>query len=117
MQLVGPTQKGTVLESWSDTTLTVIPRTTINDGRAYLAAKATDNGDGTWHYEYALYNLDMDRSVGSFSVPVAPATSVTNIDFHAVKSQDEEGFSNDPWIITRTADFIVWETESFAANP
>ena len=27
-----------------------------HDGRFHLGYRVTDNGDGTWHYEYALYN-------------------------------------------------------------
>ena len=112
----GGATSGPLLDAWLNTTRTVLPPVPETDGRCYLAAKATDNGDGTWHYEYALYNLDMDRAVGSFSIPVADATEVTGVGFHAVRSHDED-YSNEPWTATRTMDGLVWSTTPFDVNP
>ncbi|MCZ6792562.1 MAG: hypothetical protein O7J95_02985, partial [Planctomycetota bacterium] len=106
---------GPALDAWPDARRTVIPEEPMNDGRCYLAAKATDNGDGTWHYEYALFNLDMDRGVQSFSIPVVPTTRVTNIGFHAVNSHDEN-FHNQPWSSERTALGLLWSTDPFVLN-
>lgn len=86
----------------------VVERTTI-DGRCVLGAKATDNGNGTWHYEYALLNVDMNRKAKSFRVPIRPGTAITNVDFHAVLSHDEP-YSNTPWTPTVGPDSIMWET-------
>lgn len=85
------------------------------DGRCDLRAKATDNGDGTWHYEYAILNIDMNRKARSFTVPIDPSNSITNIGFHAVKSHDES-FTNDRWSNAILSDCpvgdrcIKWET-------
>jgi hypothetical protein len=35
-----------------------------------LGAKATPLGNGTWHYEYAVQNLNSHRSIASFSIPI-----------------------------------------------
>jgi thiosulfate dehydrogenase len=82
------------------------------DGRCLLAAKATDLGDGTWHYEYALLNIDMDRKVDSFSIPITPFTAVTNIGFHGAMRHEEEpaGFTDDPWSATVADGAITWTT-------
>jgi thiosulfate dehydrogenase len=82
------------------------------DGRCVLAAKVTDLGGGQWHYEYALLNVDMDRKVGAFSIPVTPGTIITNIGFHAVEHHDEgvAGYSNDPWTATVAGGAITWST-------
>ena len=82
------------------------------DGRCVLGAKATDLGDDTWHYEYALLNIDMDRAVGSFSIPVTPGTIVTNVGFHAVEHHNEEeaGYSNDPWSWEESDGALTWST-------
>ncbi len=79
------------------------------DGRCVLSAKATDLGGGTWHYEYALFNIDMDRKVGSFSIPVPAGVTVTNIGFHGVESHDEP-YSNDPWVAEIAGRTITWVT-------
>ncbi len=62
--------------------------------RYWVGAKATDNGNGTWHYEYAVFNLNSDRAGGSFAVPVAPGTSVTNIGFHGIFAHSGEPYPN-----------------------
>ncbi len=74
------------------------------DGRCILAGKATDLADGFWKYEYALLNVDMDRQVGSFSVPLASSAVVRNIGFHAAPHHDEAvnepggtPIDNSPW--------------------
>lgn len=101
---------GTVLWDWFGGTFTILPEgPPVGDGRAYLKTKVTDNGDGTWHYEYALFNLDIARAIGTFRVPVWPNVEVTNIGFHAVRSVDE-GFDNEPWDVSRTDEHIVWAT-------
>jgi hypothetical protein len=82
------------------------------DGRCMLGAKATDLGDGTWHYEYALMNIDLDRKVGAFSIPAIPDINVTNIGFHAVEHHEEEeaGYSNDAWSAEMDDGAITWST-------
>jgi hypothetical protein len=91
------------------------------DGRCVLAAKATDIGGGLWHYEYALQNVDMDRQVGSFSIPIPPAATVTNVGFHAVEHHDEAfntadpdqvPIDNAPWDWEVTSDAVTWSTDS-----
>ncbi len=81
-----------------------------------MAAKAIDNRDGTWRYEYAVYNHDLDRAVGSFSVPLGPGTIVSNTGFVAVESHDEP-FSNDAWLTMIDPDQVAWATEPFTHNP
>jgi len=84
------------------------------DGRCILAAKATDLGGGMWHYEYALLNVDMDREVRSFSIPVPPGTITENIGFHAVRHHDEPDYSNDPWTVSQADNTCTWSTEDNA---
>lgn len=88
------------------------------DGRCMLAAKATELLDGWWHYDYALYNLDMDRQVGSFKVPLTPGAPIENIGFHASEHQmeplnaiDGVPIDNEPWTATLDDDgYIIWST-------
>ena len=55
------------------------------DGRFVIGYRVTDNGNGTWHYEYAVYNLNSDRAGGSFSIPVPAGVTLSNIGFKAPK--------------------------------
>lgn len=104
-----PPTLGPALDAWEGATQTVIPQEPVGDGRCLLAAATRSNGDGTWRYEYALYNHDLDREVGSFTVSIAPSTTVSNVGFHAVPSYGE-GHSNDPWEWERDGDSVTWST-------
>ncbi len=79
------------------------------DGRGVVASKATDLGGGQWHYEYAILNVDLDRKVGSYSVPLPEGVTVTNVGFHAVESHDEP-YSNTLWSDNVTTDAVTWTT-------
>ena len=81
--------------------------------RFWVASKATDNGDGTWHYEYAVQNLNSDRSGGRFSVPIGPNVTVSNIGFHGVFAHSGEPFPNtatnpDHWPAVATSTAVTW---------
>ncbi len=110
------TVTGPAIMAWPGATVSIIPEDPADDGRVFVAAKAIDNRDGTWRYEYAVYNLDLDRAVRSFSIPLDPATTVNNTGFAAVESHDEP-FSNDPWPATIDPDQVTWATEPFDQNP
>ena len=62
--------------------------------RFWVAGKATDNGNGTWHYEYNVYNHNADRNGGSFSVPIPAGVGVANIGFHGVFAHSGEPYPN-----------------------
>lgn len=107
---------GPAIEAWAGALRTVIPEAPVDDGRVILAVQVTDNGNGTWHYEYALYNHDLDRAVGSLSLPLSPSVHLTNLGFRAVESHDEP-YTNDPWQWTVTPANVTWATEPYDVNP
>ena len=113
---VGATTNGAAILGWAGTNHAIVPVSPTLDGRCILGWRASDLGNGTWHYEYALFNLDMDRGVESFRLPVAASVSLTNIGFHAVESS-EEGYSNAAWTVTRDTTGISWATQPYAQNP
>ncbi len=63
-------------------------------GRFIVGAKVTNNGNGTWTYEYAVYNHNADRAGGSFTVPLPPSAIVTNVGFHGVFCHSGEPYEN-----------------------
>ena len=96
-----------------------------NDGIWFMGYKVTNPSTGVWHYEYALYNQNLDRSIQSFSVPIGPGVTISNIGFHAPRqepgwandgTQGNTGFSSTPWNVTQDASSITWNTETFAQN-
>ncbi len=92
-----------------------------HDGRFRLGYRVTDNGDGTWHYEYALYNMNSHRSAQSFSVPVGPGAVITNAGFHDVDhhSGDGEGgvtYDGTDWSFAAGGAQATWSTQTYAEN-
>ncbi|MBT8484617.1 MAG: hypothetical protein HKO59_01760 [Phycisphaerales bacterium] len=88
----------------------------MTDARYIVANNVTDNGDGTWDYEYAVYNMNSHRSVGAFSVPMAPGVNVTDIEFHDVNYHSGEAWDSTDWAVQVGADAITWQTEPYSDN-
>jgi len=87
-----------------------------NDGRFWVASKATSLGGGMWHYEYAVENLTSDRCAGAFSVPIPPGATITNVGFHDVDYHSGEPYSATDWPAVIGPTSITWATDSYAAN-
>ncbi len=121
MSITGVTRRGEpAIFAWkeADPTVRLAGMDLPGDGRFWLGHTATSNGDGTWHFEYALYNLNSDRSGGSFTVPIPSGTVITNADVRIVPYHSGEIYTNAPWTITTTATSITFSApETFAQNP
>ncbi len=106
--------------AWQAIDPTVQVQNIDTDGRLILAWKVTETTPGTWHYEYALQNLNSDRSVRAFSLPVGGAM-LTNLGFHDVDYHSGDGIGNvttlgTDWAVTNTAGTLAWATDTFAVN-
>lgn len=92
------------------------------EGLLILGSKATDLNNGTHHYEYAVYNMNSDRSVRTFSVPIPAGLSVTNAGFHDTTYRGNDGqgggapFSGTDWTFTNTGTTLEWSTSTFAQS-
>ncbi len=96
-----------------------------NDGIWFMGYKVSNPTTGVWHYEYALYNQNLDRGIQSFSVPLAPGVNISNIGFHAPRQEpgwandgtfNNQGYSSMPWTVMQDGSSITWNTETFAQN-
>jgi len=113
--------------AWANSSATVnqIQPDPGNDGIWFMGYKVTNPTTGVWHYEYALYNENLDRGIQSFSVPLSPGVNVTNIGFQAPPQEpgwsydgtfNNQGYSSNPWTVTQTANTLTWNCETFAEN-
>lgn len=85
-----------------------------NDGRIVVGSRATDLGDGTWAYEYAIENVNSHRSVRLFSVPVGSA-SLPSVSFRDVSYHSGEPYDGTDWTITQGSN-VQWATQTYAEN-
>jgi hypothetical protein len=131
---VGGTVRMTpAINAWPGATIQTIEPAPGVDGRAFLAYKVTGPVAGLYHYEYAIYNQNLDRGIQSFSVPrlLVPAASGAElgeqgIEFHAPPqhpgfandgTQGDAGFSSAEWTFNSSAASLTWNSETFAQNP
>ena len=112
--------------AWTGATSSTIEPEPGVDGRAFVVWKVTGPVAGIWHYEYAIHNQNLDRSVQSFSVPLGCGIFVSNTGFHAPPNHPgfpndgtvgSAGFSNAVWSPNQIPESLTWNTETFAQNP
>ena len=110
-------------DAWTgSTSVTVEPEPGV-DGRAFVVYKVTNPSAGVWHYEYAIHNQNLDRSIQSFSVPLGTGVNISNIGFHAPPNHPgfpndgtvgNTGFSNAPWIPNQMPSALTWNCETLS---
>ncbi len=107
------------LQAWADNDASVLLQSADieHDGRYQLACKVTNNGNGTWHYEYAMYNMNSHKSLGSFRVPIPQGVTVTNVGFHDVDYHSGEIYDGTDWPSSLASGFLKWATTPETSNP
>ena len=113
------------IHAWTGATVSQLEPDPGNDGIWVMGYKVTNPATGVWHYEYALYNQNLDRAIQSFSVPLGAGVNLSNIGFHAPPQHpgwpndgtfNSQGYSSTPWTHTQTVDSLTWNCETFAEN-
>lgn len=89
-----------------------------NEGRFWVASKVTPLAGGRFRYDYAVFNLNSDRSGGSFAVTLAAGVTPTNIGFHDVSYHSGEVYDGTDWPSTINSNGLQWATtQTFFQNP
>lgn len=114
------------ITAWQGATLVPFAPAPGADGTGTVAYKVTETSPGVWHYEYAVYNENLDRAIQMFSVPVGAGVTLTNVGFHAPPQHPgwaadgtvgNTGYSSTPWNTTEAGGAITWNSETLAQNP
>ncbi|MBK8148373.1 MAG: carboxypeptidase regulatory-like domain-containing protein [Acidobacteria bacterium] len=114
------------INAWTGATLAEIRPAPTADGIGIVGYKVTNPSPGVWHYEYAIYNQNLDRAIQSFSVPIGGGATLTNVGFkappqHPAWANDgtvgSAGFSNAAWTQAPAANSMTWSSETLAQNP
>ena len=87
-----------------------------SEGMFCAGSNAIDNGDGTWRYEYAVFNNNSDFSGQSFTVPVGAGVTVTNVGMSFPFYHSGEPYTNVAWTSAANGTDVSWSTETFAQN-
>ena len=116
----GPTQQQQpAIEAWRafDPTVAIAPVDVPNDGRFLVGCTAKQNGNGTWRYEFAVQNLNSDRSGRAFSVPVPSGVTVTNAGFKDINYHSGDPYDPTDWAVAVSGGAITWSGGVYASNP
>src|SRR5262249_29986889 len=112
------------IQAWKviDPTVTETIVDVPGEGRFIVSSKATSIGGGMYHYEYAVYNMNSDRSGGPFTVPVDAALTPANVGFHGVLYRGGDGvtfgtnYDGTDWPSTRSGSNLSWATTPFTTS-
>ena len=113
------------INAWTGATLNTFEPDPGNDGIGVVSYKVTNPSAGVWHYEYAVYNQNLDRAIQSFSVPLGCGVTVSNLGFHAPPQHpgiandgtlNSAGYSSAAWATNQTVTNLTWSSETFAQN-
>jgi hypothetical protein len=122
--LLGSTRRGDpAIRAWADIDPAVVLADIQipSDGLVILGSRTTDLGGGQWRYEYAVFNMNADRNIGSVSVPVPSGVAVSNIGFHDVDYHDGDGpsnanFASADWGGVFSGTSVTWACETQIQN-
>jgi hypothetical protein len=109
--------------AWTGATINQMEPDPGNDGIAFVGYKVTNLSPRIWHYEYAIYNENLDRAIQSFAIRTG---RVRNIGFHAPPQEPgwpndgtvgNTGYSSAPWATAVLRGSLTWSCETLAQNP
>ena len=81
-----------------------------DDGRFFVASKVTALGGGSYHYEYAVHNVDNNRGGATLRIPIDASATASNFSFRDI---DSDALNN--WTAARIGNEIVFTAP--ASNP
>jgi len=107
------------IDAWfaNDPSVVLTYATAPGDGTIVVGARVTALAGGMWHYEYAVENINSDRSIGSFRISLPSGAVVTNIGFHDVDYHSGEPIDGTDWTPSVGPTTITWSTIPYSTNP
>jgi len=105
----------------ADPGVTLAPVDYIEQGlgaRFWVGVKVSANGDGSWHYEYAVQNLNSYRACGFFRVPLPPDAATWNTASHIVPCHSGEVYDNGAWLGANVGGAMTFSCpQPYSVNP
>jgi len=93
------------IDDWGDDVITAQPE---DEGKVRVAVRVVPIDATHNRYEYNVYNMNLDRQVGAFAVPVGPGVTLSDFGFHAPVEDEEPHYSSAPWSPVVESDRVVW---------
>jgi len=105
---------GPVMFQWGDQQQQATP---TDDGAAYVSSRVVNNPDGTFRYEYNVYNLDVDRGIEGLSITLPTAANATEVNFRQPRIIDP-GFDSQAWVgsVSPQGDAVTYSVPAVPPN-
>jgi hypothetical protein len=86
--------------------------------RFEVARRVTNPSSGLWHFEYAIRNLNSDRSGQFFAVDFPDGTTISNQGFKDTEHHSGEPYSTADWSqnVTAPEAIVSWWSDEFGTN-
>jgi hypothetical protein len=112
-------QQKPAIDAWraADSAVSLVNADVPGDGRFILGYAVRTNQNGTWRYEYAVQNLNSDRSGRTFEVPIPAGATVTNVGFSDVFYHSGDPYDGTDWSVTTTGGAVRWTGPTHASAP
>jgi len=112
------------LKAWkaADAAVTLNEIQVPGDGLVIVGFRTTPIAGGLYHYEYAVQNLNNDRSIRSFSLPIGAGVNLTNlgfsdVDYHSGDGEGNVTRSGTDWPAVVAGGNVSWATtQTFAQD-
>ena len=115
----GPTiQELPAIASWDD----LDPEVDLHEieipgeGTIWFGSRVFDEGDGTYRYEYAIFNLNLDRSIGALRLPWDASNIAQTASHKAPEWHSGETFTNESWSMSISDGEMIWSSDPFEVN-
>ncbi|MCB9848195.1 MAG: hypothetical protein H6814_07245 [Phycisphaeraceae bacterium] len=100
------------ITAWADAeTGVVISNVDVpGDGRFIIASSASDeDGDGTWRYEYAVFNMNSGEATAEFTVPAHISVSIGALASSGPNHHSGEIYDTANWSGARNSNDVHWQ--------
>ena len=114
----GTNREQAAIRAWAvyEANATVTDVNVPGEGQFVLGQNVIDLGNGTWRYEFAIFNNNSHFSGESFSVPVGTGSTLLDVGMSFPHYHSGEPYTNTAWTGTQAGGAITWSTEAFAVN-
>lgn len=118
----GTVREKTALYAWQalDPAVEIANADFVGEGsdiiQRFEVARRVTNIGPTWHYEYAVRNMNSDRAARAFRVEIPNAT-ITNVGFHDIDSHSGEPYSTADWTDLVEPGTVEWTTDEVTVDP
>jgi len=114
----GTNREQAAIRAWAvyEPSATITEVNVPGEGQFLVGQNVIDLGNGTWRYEFAIFNNNSHFSGGSFSVPVGAGSTLLDVGHSFPNYHSGEPYTNAAWVETQSAGAMTWSTEAFIVN-